>query len=88
MVLRTFISGSPTSITDNSFDKSSGWNEVSGLFRFDTKTKSFEKEEDISDYLDILNFFTNSLLGFHNRQSESSLQNAIFNLVLIDVIFR
>lgn len=37
------------------------WNEVSGLFRFDTKTKSFEKEEDISDYLDILNFFTNSL---------------------------
>ena len=37
------------------------WNEVSGLFRFDSKTKKFEKEEDISDYLDILNFFTNSL---------------------------
>lgn len=37
------------------------WNEVTGLVRFDAKTKKFEKEEDISDYLDILNFFTNSL---------------------------
>jgi len=37
------------------------WNEVNGLSRFDTATKSFEKEEDIVDYLEILNFFTNSL---------------------------
>jgi len=37
------------------------WNEVNGLSRFDSKTKKFEKEEDISDYLDILNFFTNNL---------------------------
>ncbi len=37
------------------------WNEVNGLSRFDSRTKKFEKEEDISDYLDILNFFTNNL---------------------------
>ena len=37
------------------------WNEVNGLSRFDARTKKFEKEEDISDYLDILNFFTNTL---------------------------
>lgn len=37
------------------------WNEVNGLSRFDSRTKKFEKEEDIADYLDILNFFTNSL---------------------------
>ena len=35
------------------------WNEVNGLSRFDARSKRFEKEEDISDYLDILNFFTN-----------------------------
>ena len=29
------------------------WNEVNGLSRFDFRTKKFEKEEDISDYLDI-----------------------------------
>lgn len=37
------------------------WNEVNGLSRFDSRTKKFEKEEDINDYLDILNFFTNNL---------------------------
>ena len=37
------------------------WNEVNGLSRFDFRTKKFEKEEDISDYLDILNFFTETL---------------------------
>lgn len=37
------------------------WNEVNGLQRFDSRNKKFEKEEDIADYLDILNFFTNSL---------------------------
>ena len=37
------------------------WNEVNGLSRFDSRSKRFEKEEDISDYLDILNFFTNNL---------------------------
>lgn len=37
------------------------WNEVNGLSRFDSAKKRFEKEEDICDYLDILNFFTNSL---------------------------
>ena len=37
------------------------WNEVNGLSRFDSRTKKFEKEEDIADYLDILNFFTNNL---------------------------
>ncbi|MDE5755665.1 MAG: AAA family ATPase [Clostridia bacterium] len=37
------------------------WNEVNGLLRFDSRTKKFEKEEDIADYLDILNFFTNNL---------------------------
>ena len=37
------------------------WNEANGLSRFDAHTKKFEKEDDISDYLDILNFFTNNL---------------------------
>jgi ATP-dependent 26S proteasome regulatory subunit len=37
------------------------WNEVNGLSRFDMRTKKFEKEDDISDYLEILNFFTNDL---------------------------
>ena len=37
------------------------WNEVNGLSRFDSRSKRFEKEEDISDYLDILNFFTDNL---------------------------
>ncbi len=37
------------------------WNSVLGLRRFDSQSRSLEKEEDITDYLEILNFFTSEI---------------------------
>lgn len=49
------------------------WNEVSGLFRFDSKTKNFEKEEDISDYLAVR-------IG-----NESAISDSVKGYTLFDV---
>ncbi len=37
------------------------WNEVNGLQRYDYASREYIKEDDIKDYLDILNFFTDNL---------------------------